>query len=290
MTKDRLGELLKAQKNSKKDVELDVEQENNNEGGKSDLKKTFERAEVISQWLQGIEKNVEAIKEYESRINDLRYNQTDLNEKIDTLFQNNTSICHKINAKLKEIDEELKQTAEDSAEGRIKAIQYNTLKTRYIETFKSNNNALENYRNVQKANLDAQLRAKGIRMTDEELVHLLEENTDMQLFTDNIIADSIEAKRQLRDIEERHQQLLKIERMLMEIRDLFLQMAILVDTQQELIDRVEYQAQAARDFVAKTPKILQDASKKKRNYLKCKIYMGITILILVVILLIMLLK
>ncbi|CAH1974307.1 unnamed protein product [Acanthoscelides obtectus] len=186
MTKDRLGELLKAQKTSKKDVELDVEQENNNEGGKSDLKKTFERAEVISQWLQGIEKNVEAIKEYESRINDLMYNQTDLNEKIDTLFQNNTSICHKINGKLKEIDEELKQTAEDSAEGRIKAIQYNTLKTRYIETFKSNNNALENYRNVQKANLDAQLRAKGIRMTDEELVHLLEENTDMQLFTDNV--------------------------------------------------------------------------------------------------------
>nr|CAH7738033.1 unnamed protein product [Callosobruchus chinensis] len=290
MTKDRLGDLLKAQKGNKNDVEVDVEHENNNDGGRSDLKRTFERAEVISQWLQSVEKNVEAIREYSSRINDIKYNQTDLSEKIETLFQNNTSICHKINGKLKEIDEELKQTLEDSAEGRIKMIQYNTLKTRYIEIFKRNNNELENFRNVQKANLDAQLRAKGIRMTDEELVHLLEENTDIQLFTDNIIAETLEAKRALRDIEERHQQLLKIERMLVEVRDLFLQMAILVDTQQELIDRVEYQAQAARDFVAKTPKILQEAEKKKKKYLKCQIYMGITILILVVILLIMLLK
>lgn len=46
-----------------------------------------------------------------------------------------------------------------------------------------------------------------------------------------ILAETQEAKRVLADIEERHQQLLKIERMLEEVRDLFLQMAILVDAQ-----------------------------------------------------------
>lgn len=50
-------------------------------------------------------------------------------------------------------------------------------------------------------------------------------------FVLKIIAETAEAKRVLADIEERHQQLLKIERMLVEVRDLFLQMAILVDAQ-----------------------------------------------------------
>lgn len=109
-----------------------------------------------------------------------------MDEKIDSLFQNNTSICHKINPKLKEMEEELMKINIESAEGRIKSIQYNTLKTRYQKTFRQNSFELENYRNIQKSHLEAQLRAKGVRVTDEELVSLLENNTDIQLFTDNV--------------------------------------------------------------------------------------------------------
>lgn len=109
-----------------------------------------------------------------------------MDEKIDSLFQNNNSICHKINSKLKEMEEELKTINIESAEGRIKSIQYNTLKTRYLKTFKQNSSELENYKNIQKSYLEAQLRAKGVRVTDEELVSLLENNTDLQLFTENV--------------------------------------------------------------------------------------------------------
>uniref|UniRef100_A0A6P7H6F1 Syntaxin-1A-like n=1 Tax=Diabrotica virgifera virgifera TaxID=50390 RepID=A0A6P7H6F1_DIAVI len=155
----------------------------------------------------------------------------DLTDKIEALFQNNTSICHKINGKLKEIEAEIKSANTDSAEGRIKLIQLNTLKTRYTKIFKINNTELENFRNIQKENLEAQLRAKGVRVTDEELESLLDNKSDIQIFTENIIAETQEAKRILADIEERHQQLLKIESMLLEVRDLFLQMAILVEAQ-----------------------------------------------------------
>lgn len=111
---------------------------------------------------------------------------TDLNERIDSLFQNNTSICHKINGKLKEMEEELKTIQVDSAEGRIKNIQYNTLRTRYIDVFRQNSSELENFRNIQKSFWEAQLRAKGVRVTDEELVALLDEKADIQVFTDNV--------------------------------------------------------------------------------------------------------
>ncbi|KAJ8917574.1 hypothetical protein NQ315_000057 [Exocentrus adspersus] len=288
MVKDRLDELRKMQNKKGKDASIDIDEDNNTNvtpGG--DLRKTFERAEVLGQWIETIEQNVVAIRQYVNKLDDISINQKDLGDKIDCLFQNNTSICHKINPKLKEMDEELKTVNIESAEGRIKSIQYNTLKTRYQKIFRENSSELENYKNIQKSHLEAQLRAKGVRVTDEELVSLLENNTDIQLFTDNIIAETAEAKRVLADIEERHQQLLKIERMLVEVRDLFLQMAILVDAQQDLIDRVEYQAQAAQNYVGRVPKVLNSAKKKKMKSLKCKIYIAIAILIVAAIMLIL---
>lgn len=81
---------------------------------------------------------------------------------------------------------EMKEINTESAEGRIKSIQYNTLKTRYMDIFKRSNLELENFKDIQKDRLEAQLRAKGVRVTDEELVALLEEKADIQLFTDNV--------------------------------------------------------------------------------------------------------
>ncbi|XP_018561930.1 syntaxin [Anoplophora glabripennis] len=287
MAKDRLGELRKVQDKKTNDVSIDVDEDTNPALG-GDLKKTFERAEVLGQWIGTVEQNVVAIRQYIGKLDDLSISQKDLGEKIESLFQNNTSICHKINPKFKEMEEELRNINVESAEGRIRSIQYNTLKTRYQKIFRQNSSELENFRNIQKSHLEAQLRAKGVRVTDEELVSLLENNTDIQLFTDNIIAETAEAKRVLADIEERHQQLLKIERMLVEVRDLFLQMAILVDTQQDLIDRVEYQAQAAQNYVGRVPKVLSNAKKKRIKSLKCKIYLAIAITVLVAIILILL--
>lgn len=109
-----------------------------------------------------------------------------MNTKIDSYFQNNTSICHRINGKLKEMEEELKSLNIETAEGRIKSIQYNTLKSRYIQILKINNGQLENYKNLQKEILEAQLRAKGVRVTDEELVALLDNKVDIQVFTENV--------------------------------------------------------------------------------------------------------
>lgn len=40
--------------------------------------------------------------------------------------------------------------------------------------------------------------------------------------------------------------------------------------QQDLIDRVEYQAQAAQHYVGRVPKVLIDAKKKKIKSLKVK--------------------
>lgn len=111
---------------------------------------------------------------------------TDLNDKLESLFQNNTSIFHQIQPKLKEFEAEIKTIDTSSAEGRIKNIQFSTLKTRYQKVFKQNTSELESFRSIKKSQLESQLRAKGVKVTDEELTQLLEEGTDIHVFTENV--------------------------------------------------------------------------------------------------------
>ncbi|CAG9760602.1 unnamed protein product [Ceutorhynchus assimilis] len=290
MAKDRLSDLVKARNNKNGHLQVEIQEEAEPLTGGANLRETFERADILRDWIETIEQNTEALKQYIKKVDDINTNQRDLNEKIQSIFQNNTSICHRVQAKLKEFEEEVNNIDNSTAEGRIKTIQLNTLKTRYQKAFKQNNGELENFRNIKKLELDAQLRAKGVRVTDEELTQLLEEGTDISVFTGNILAETAEAKRILQDLEDRHNQLLKIERMLEEIRDLFLQMAILIDNQAELIDRVEYQASMAQEFVGQGTNDLQQGAQNRKKFLKKKIILIVVVVILIVLIIALILK
>ncbi|XP_066247731.1 syntaxin-1A-like [Euwallacea similis] len=289
MVKDRLDDLRKERGRHNGYTQVEIQEETRPLTSGSNLRNTFERADILSQWIGTIEENVEAIKQYVRKLDDVTVNQKDLNDKIDSLFQNNTSISHQIQNKIKEFEVEI-QDCDTSAEGRIKNIQYNTLKTRYQKIFKLNSTELENFRSIKKSQLEAQLRAKGVRVTDEELTQLLQDGTDIHIFTENILAETAEAKRVLQDIEDRHQQLLKIETMLVDVRDLFLQMAIIIDEQQELIDRVEYQAEMAQNFIGRGREDLKSGQKRRMKHLKLKIALIVIAIVFVIILIALLFK
>ncbi|ENN73366.1 hypothetical protein HUJ04_000186 [Dendroctonus ponderosae] len=253
-----------------------------------DLLATLEWAQVLRQWVETIEENVGALRAHLRQVEDFNTDQRALNEKIDALFQANASVAQRVHAKLRSFEAQLGDAR--SAAGRIQHIQYNTLKARFQTAFAQSNAQLEQLRHVKKAQLEAQLRAKGVRISEAELDQLLHEGGDLQVFTENILAETAEAKRVLQDLEDRHQQLLKIERMLADVRDLFLQMAILIDDQQEVIDRVEYQAELAQDFVGRGRDDLKKGRDKRSKYLKTKIIVIVALVLLTIIILALIFK
>ncbi|XP_044259981.1 syntaxin-1A-like isoform X2 [Tribolium madens] len=294
MVKDRLNELKQKSEKNEKNKNTTIEIENNStqndtEDKNKKLRQTFERAGVIVQWIEQIENNNQDIRVYLRRLEDIKNNQKDVDEKLNSFFQNNKSVAQQLTSKLREVDKELSEIKSESAENKIKTIQYNTSKKRFEKAFLDNNQLLENYKSIQKAIIKSQLQARGyFQVTDEEVALLLEEGTDIQVFTENILAETAEAKRILADVEERHQKLLQIERMLTEVRDLFIQMSILIDSQQELVDRIEYQAQSATDYIGAVD--LAAVRRSKRKYMKRKIWVLLAITVVVLILLVILLR
>lgn len=77
---------------------------------------------------------------------------------------------------------------------------------------------------------DARLVAVNLSVSDEECQALLD-TKNISLFVDNVRAETAEARRALRDVEARHEELTRVEAALRDVRDLFTQLAHLVAAQ-----------------------------------------------------------
>ena len=70
----------------------------------------------------------------------------------------------------------------------------------------------------------------GRTTTNEELENMLEQGTSA-VFTQGIIMDTAAAKQTLAEIEARHNDIMKLETSIRELHDMFMDMAMLVESQ-----------------------------------------------------------
>ncbi|KAG5884298.1 hypothetical protein JTB14_006306 [Gonioctena quinquepunctata] len=91
------------------------------------------------------------------------------------------------------------------------------------------------------------------------------------VFTQGIIMETQQAKQTLADIEARHADIIKLENSIRELHDMFMDMAMLVENQGEMIDRIEYHVEHAVDYVQTatqdTKKALRYQSRARRGEL-----------------------
>jgi len=98
-----------------------------------------------------------------------------------------------------------------------------------------------------------------------------------------LISDDLEDV--VRDIEERHQDILKLERQVLEVYELFRDLAQLVDLQQDSLDVIDARVQSAKNYTERAEVELTEAEdyQKKARKRQC-IILGIVIAVLVIIL------
>ena len=129
------------------------------------------------------------------------------------------------------------------------------------------NRTQTDYRERCKGRIMRQLEITGRTTTSEEVEDMLEQG-NAAVFTQGIIMDTAQAKQTLADIEARHADIIKLESSIKELHDMFMDMAMLVESQGEMIDRIEYHVEHAVDYVQTatqdTKKALKYQSKARR--------------------------
>ncbi|XP_017879976.1 syntaxin-1A isoform X1 [Ceratina calcarata] len=268
MTKDRLAALVAAQSDDD-DVADDVSV---NVGGPDDfMTEFFAEVEEIREMIDRIQTNVEDVKKKHSAI--LSAPQTDekVKNELEDLMSDIKKTANKVRAKLKVIEQNIEQeehTNKSSADLRIRKTQHSTLSRKFVEVMTEYNRTQTDYRERCKGRIQRQLEITGRTTTNEELEEMLEQGNPA-VFTQGIIMETQQAKQTLADIEARHADIIKLENSIRELHDMFMDMAMLVESQGEMIDRIEYHVEHAVDYVQTatqdTKKALKYQSKARRK-------------------------
>ncbi|XP_024875728.1 syntaxin-1A isoform X1 [Temnothorax curvispinosus] len=285
MTKDRLAALVATQSDDD-DVTDDVSV---NVGADDFMTEFFAEVEEIREMIDRIQTNVEDVKKKHSAI--LSAPQTDEKVKLELedLMSDIKKTANKVRAKLKVIEQNIEQeehTNKSSADLRIRKTQHSTLSRKFVEVMTEYNRTQTDYRERCKGRIQRQLEITGRTTTNEELEEMLEQGNPA-VFTQGIIMETQQAKQTLADIEARHADIIKLENSIRELHDMFMDMAMLVESQGEMIDRIEYHVEHAVDYVQTatqdTKKALKYQSKARRKMIFITICVLISAVILVAI-------
>ncbi|CAF4250573.1 unnamed protein product [Rotaria sp. Silwood2] len=292
MTKDRLPALRAAQNGEDSDpdaayVAINME---DNSRFMSDF---FAHIDSLRTNIDKISELVEEVKRLHSTI--LAAPQADdrTKEELEEKMADIKKIANDVRLKLKTMETELEQEGNDNAlrtaDMRIRKTQHATLSRKFIDAMNAYRNAEIEYRERCKARIQRQLEITGRSVTEGEVEEMLESGNPA-VFTQGIMVETAQAKQSLADIEARHGDIMKLEKNIRELRDMFIDMAALVQTQGEMIDRIEYNVVQSENFVkaasTDTKKAVKFQSAARRKKILLILCLIITVVIIVLILVI----
>ncbi|NP_999785.1 syntaxin [Strongylocentrotus purpuratus] len=284
--RDRLGSL-------KRNEEDDVGQSRGHVESEKFMEEFFEQVEEVRNNIDKISKNVDEVKKKHSDILSAPQADEKVKDELEELMSDIKKTANKVRVKLKMMYESIERRRvlrRTQTDVRIRKTQHSTLSRKFVEVMTDYNSTQTDYRERCKGRIQRQLEITGKSTTDAELEDMLESGNPA-IFTSGIIMDTQQAKQTLRDIEARHNDIIKLESSIRELHDMFMDMAMLVESQGEMIDRIEYNVEQSVDYVRRqndTKKAVkyQSKARRKKFYIAicCGVALGILILVLIIVL------
>ncbi|XP_044514662.1 syntaxin-2 isoform X2 [Gracilinanus agilis] len=245
----------------------------------------FHQVEEIRNNISKIAQNVEEVKKNHSIILSAPNPDARTKEDLEDLNKEIKKIANKIRAKLKTIEQSFDQDENanrTSVDLRIRKTQHSVLSRKFVEVMTEYNETQTLFRERSKGRIQRQLEITGKTTTDDELEEMLESGNP-SIFTSDIISDSQITRQALNEIESRHKDIMKLESSIRELHEMFMDMAMFVETQGEMINNIEKNVMNASDYVEhakeETKKAVKYQSKARR-----KMIIIICVIVLLVIL------
>jgi len=170
---------------------------------------------------------------------------------------------------LKEEEEEEGCGGPGSALARMMRCQYVTLSAAFHAALSEYNDAEVAQRVICKNRIQRQAEIMGKELSGEQLEDMLESG-EWSTFSENLLTTTTIGGRgnrlvALTEMENRHKDLVELEGRIRDVRDLFFQMALLVEEQGFMVDNVQANVAATQDYVAKATGQIKLAVKYQRD-------------------------
>ncbi|XP_021943559.1 syntaxin-1A isoform X2 [Folsomia candida] len=246
----------------------------------------FAEVEEIREMIDRIQYSVEEVKKKHSAILSAPTTDEKMKQELEDLMAGIKKTANQVRSKLKVIEQNIEQeehTNKSSADLRIRKTQHSTLSRKFVEVMTEYNRTQTDYRERCKGRIQRQLEITGRTTTDEELEEMIEQGNP-SVFTQGIIMETQQARQTLADIEARHADIIKLENSIRELHDMFMDMAMLVESQGEMIDRIEYHVEHAVDYVQTATQDTKKALKYQSKARRKKIILALCVALVLVLL------
>ncbi|XP_056106239.1 syntaxin 3b isoform X3 [Rhinichthys klamathensis goyatoka] len=275
--KDRLDQLKATCDHDDEDVEIAVD-------NAAFMDEFFGQIEDIRNSIDKIDENVTEVKKLFSVILSAPTSDQKTQDDLEALTNDIKKMANNARNKLKTIERNLEAEEAErvSADMRIRKSQHAVLSRKFVDVMTKYNEAQVDFREKSKGRIQRQLEITGKATTDEELEEMLE-GGNAAVFTAGIVDSGI-SKQALSEIEARHKDIVRLESSIKELHDMFVDIAMLVESQGGMIERIENNMDQSVGFVEravadtkKAAKYQQEARRKKMMIMLCCAILGIVV-------------
>ncbi|KAK7938869.1 hypothetical protein WMY93_002195 [Mugilogobius chulae] len=175
------------------------------------------------------------------------------------------SIHRRLDALSKQVQKTEELEGPASVTARIQKSQHAALSRKFHQVMRLYNESLLSKQERCRHFIIRQLEVSGRDVTEDEVNEMVASGK-WEVFNENLLNDSRITRSQLSEIEQRHKELLSLENNMKELRDLFMDIFMLVEEQGAFIDHIQTNVERTQDYVAVTNEKFKLAARyKKKN-------------------------
>merc|ERR1719347_785961 len=193
--------------------------------------------------------------------------QKEIMAELDRLISGTMSNAKKVSATLKSFKHKNEEYEKENPHSTLAAWRINKLNTsalRYQKALQAFNTASDSFRAELRKKTARQARMVNQDITEEQIQEIVDSKDPTAFMQQALMIPDAMLDRVV-DIERRHEGILRIEQGVKELQELWTQLAMLVDEQQEQLDKIENNVEQTLEYVQKGKIQLEKANKSQMS-------------------------
>ncbi|KAI9303636.1 t-SNARE [Cunninghamella echinulata] len=209
------------------------------------------------QEIQSLHENA-LISTNETQSKDLAYQLAHL--KKETTQRNND-----IKNRIKNL-EQFNAKCTNASDSQIRRSQTTALKSRFLDTIQSYQDMERTYDKRYRQRVERQIRIVKPNCNQEEIDAILDSDQSSQIFTQSLMqaGRTSQARAVLSEVQERHEDIKRIEKTILELHQLFLEMSMLIENQGETVNQIQEHTETTAGQIEEGNKFVSKAIKSAR--------------------------
>lgn len=256
------------------------------ERSNADINQYAQLYEPIKKNLEAISDNVEQIRQLKDKDKNIANEKSrkEIMDKLDKIMSETTRKARDIKNDLDDIDQKNKKYSAENrntATAQARRNMYDAHMRRLNKIMTEYNTASHEFKHDLQERTRRQLKIVNKDITDDEVEKIVSSGRANGFIAELLISENLEEV--VRDIEERHLGILQLERQVLEVYELFKDLATLVDIQQDSLDVIENRIGKAKAYVEGGEIQLQQAEVYQQKARRKRVCLLIILLVILVI-------